>query len=544
MLDKLVNNRKIQLVALAFALSLFLLFLRDFNPMTLDANFGIEFVGGVRVPISLEHGVDSATMESMVNTIKTRINKFGLSQAVVRPLGDKEIIVEIPQADASVIKSVETILREQGRFEAIVDGKLALAGSDVLTNAVGGPTGESVGATPDGRVEWSLAFAISGDGEMRFADAATGKKGYPVLMFLDRPEKAVVIADRADVSALAESSVREALKKEGDDIALYYTDEVVAKKSEIASLNKTSVVLAEGLKKSNPEVVKVFADLGFTEPELGKEAPAKKLLFKPDAELKPELFEGSVGKSFLTSWKAIGLRSAPTLNVEPIKQRTITQYSITGSAQGETTEEMRKNAVFEIKELKSILSGGKFAVSTVIGSYYNISPSLGRQFLYYSIVGLFLAVLAVTFVIALRYRRWKLVVPIFLTNVIELFVLFALLGALGTLDLSAMAGVVALIGTGVDNQIIITDELLKKKKHADGQAAEEEASSKEKLKRAFYIVFTTAGVAIASMLPLLLSGIVEVMGFALSTILGVIIGVLITRPAYGALVEEMFGFHE
>jgi preprotein translocase subunit SecD len=202
---------------------------------------------------------------------------------------------------------------------------------------------------------------------------------------------------------------------------------------------------------------------------------------------------------------------------------------------------MRKNAVFEIKDLKSILSGGKFAVSTVIGSYYNVSPSLGRQFLYYSIIGLFLAVLAVTFVVALRYRRWKLVIPIFLTNVIELFILFALLGALGTLDLSAMAGVVALIGTGVDNQIIITDELLgRKKKEEDG----EEASEKEKLKRAFYIVFTTAGVAIASMLPLLLSGIVEVMGFALSTILGVLIGVAITRPAYGALVESVFDFHD
>lgn len=540
MLEKIVANRKIQLVAIAFGIALCLLFLRDLNPMTLDANFGIEFVGGVRIPISLEKSVDSTTMDSMVETIKTRINKFGLSQAVVRPLGDREIIVEIPQADASAIKSVETILREQGKFEAVVDGKLALAGSDILTNAVGGPTGESVSATPSGGVEWSLAFAISGDGEMRFADAATGKKGYPVLMFLDRPENAVVVVERADVSALAETAVRDSLRKDGDDIAFYYVDEVVTKKSEISSLNVTSVILAESLKKSNPDAVKVFTDAGFQEPVLGQDAPAKKLLFKPDAELKPELYEGG-GKAFLKSWDAIGLRSAPTLNVEPIRQKTITQYSITGTASGETQEDMRKNAVFEIKELKSILSGGKFAVSTVIGSYYNVSPSLGRQFLYYSIIGLFLAVLAVTFVVAIRYRRWKLVIPIFLTNVIELFILFALLGALGTLDLSAMAGVVALIGTGVDNQIIITDELLgRRKKEEDG----EEASEKEKLKRAFYIVFTTAGVAIASMLPLLLSGIVEVMGFALSTILGVIIGVLITRPAYGALVESVFDFHD
>ena len=102
----LFSKRRMQVVAIAFVIALGLLFLKDLNPTTFDANIGIEFVGGVRVPISLEKSVDSQTMSSMIDTIKTRINKFGLSQAIVRPLGDKEIIVEIPRAESDVIKSV------------------------------------------------------------------------------------------------------------------------------------------------------------------------------------------------------------------------------------------------------------------------------------------------------------------------------------------------------------------------------------------------------------------------------------------------------
>src|SRR3989344_3618825 len=78
----LLAKRRIQIVLLVFVLALALLFLKDLNPMTFDANMGIEFVGGVRVPISLERSVDSETMQSMVDTIKIRINAHCRRRAV------------------------------------------------------------------------------------------------------------------------------------------------------------------------------------------------------------------------------------------------------------------------------------------------------------------------------------------------------------------------------------------------------------------------------------------------------------------------------
>ena len=59
---ELASDRKVQILAIAILISLCAIFLRDLNPTTVDLNFGIEFIGGVRIPISLEKPVDAATM--------------------------------------------------------------------------------------------------------------------------------------------------------------------------------------------------------------------------------------------------------------------------------------------------------------------------------------------------------------------------------------------------------------------------------------------------------------------------------------------------
>ena len=61
--------------------------------------FGIDFSGGVRLPVLLEQPVDTATMDQMVNTIQTRAAAFGLTEVDVTPIGDSEIYVELPAAD-------------------------------------------------------------------------------------------------------------------------------------------------------------------------------------------------------------------------------------------------------------------------------------------------------------------------------------------------------------------------------------------------------------------------------------------------------------
>jgi preprotein translocase subunit SecD len=532
------GKRSIQIVLILTVASLWLIFMKDLNPYTVDLNFGIEFIGGVRIPISLEKAVDSTTMSTMLDTLKTRINKYGMAQFVVRPLGDREIIVEIPRASPEVIKSVESILKEQGKFEAIVDGTEALVGEDIMPGAVGGAQGERVVPSQEG-VKWELDFAVSREGGERFSKASYGKANYPVYMFLDRPENAAIVLRRSDLNAtnafMASKVLGEALKKKGDDILLVYAEDWASEKAKLA--NVTVVIASASLAKTDPQVLEDLKASGFGNTT---QAGAKKIVLKTDDDVVPQFYQA--GTEFgIREWRAIGLLSAPTLSPGLATGYVSQFYSISGPARGETNQDQYDYAVQQIRELKSIISGGRLPVSTSVGSAYTVAPSLGEKFLFYSGVGCALAILAVSGIIIFRYRKVALALPIIGINVIEIIILTAVVGGVvGTLELSAMAGIIALIGTAVDDQIIVLEEMFKKRSPGTGGAdVIEHREAKERLGRAFYIVLTTASISFLSMLPLLLSGIVEITGFALASMLEVVIGVIITRPAYGELIEIM-----
>jgi len=136
------------------------------------------------------------------------------------------------------------------------------------------------------------------------------------------------------------------------------------------------------------------------------------------------------------------------------------------------------------------------------------------------------AIIAVSIVIFIRYRDPKIVIPIIVTSITEALLVLGIAGMIQwTIDLPAIAGLIASIGTGVNDQIIITDEIDKKRE-------KEQLNMKRKIKNAFFIVFSAAATIVAAMIPLLTVGAGGVMGFAFTTIVGVFVGILITRPAY------------
>ncbi|MBI2547444.1 MAG: protein translocase subunit SecD, partial [Candidatus Aenigmarchaeota archaeon] len=115
----------------------------------------------------------------------------------------------------------------------------------------------------------------------------------------------------------------------------------------------------------------------------------------------------------------------------------------------------------------------------------------------------------------------------------EVTILLGVAALIGwNIDLAAIAGILVAIGTGVDDQIVITDETLK------GQTANV-YNWKEKVKRAFLIIMLAYTTVVVAMIPLIFAGAGLLKGFAITTIIGVTIGVFITRPAYSDFVEVM-----
>ena len=100
--------------------------------------------------------------------------------------------------------------------------------------------------------------------------------------------------------------------------------------------------------------------------------------------------------------------------------------------------------------------------------------------------------------------------------------------------MAGIAGIIAAVGTGVDAQIIILDEMLRK------ESATEMTNWKQKVKNAFFVIFASYATLVASMLPLWNAGAGMLRGFALTTIVGITMAVLITRPAYADIVKALY----
>ena len=94
-------------------------------------------------------------------------------------------------------------------------------------------------------------------------------------------------------------------------------------------------------------------------------------------------------------------------------------------------------------------------------------------------------------------------------------------------DLPSIAGIIAGVGTGIDSQIIVLDEAKQG----------ESLSMKEKMKRAFKIVMGAYFTALVALLPLMWAGAGLLKGFAITTIIGISVGVLITRPAFTDVIK-------
>jgi preprotein translocase subunit SecD len=215
-----------------------------------------------------------------------------------------------------------------------------------------------------------------------------------------------------------------------------------------------------------------------------------------------------------------------------LKGRASTEIQISGSGVGTTEQYAVTNALENMKKLQTVLISGSLPIKLEVVKMDTISPSLGKEFLSNVLLVGILAVLAVSSVVMIKYRKAKIIVPIVLTIVAEMILILGFAALVGwNLDLASIAAIIIVAGTAVDHLIIITDETLR------GEAAA--TDWKTRIKNAMFIVMGAYFTAVASMLPLWFAGAGMLKGFAFTTIVGLSFGVLIARPAYAAIAEVL-----
>jgi len=468
-LDELWEDRRIKILAVCVILSLIII---GFNGISK----GIDLEGGSRVNLRTERSLDTVEMAELISVIETRLNIFGLKDVRVNSLGAD--IVQIEIAGVSPDEAID-ILGQPGRLNVKIGNTTAFTGAD-LTRV--GSFGKEPGSG------WGVPFTLSELGSINFMDVAVAENFKKVYMYLD---------EGTQIRVLSTTPLEGLEKTLSDNYGL--TD---------AKINSTTGI--------GGAITTVDFDTPMSE-------------FKP-GELDRVTTE--INTSY-TGVRDISYASTGLVNSAPISQGLQDLLSA-GEAQQSmviTTgadEESRLRA----RQIEAILRSGSLTVKVEVIEKLRVPPELGDEFVKNSILAGILGIVAVAMVIFIRYRDARIVLPILVTGFSEVIIILGIASIIKwNIDLPAIAGIIAAVGTGVDDQIVITDEVF----------MEKEKSIRHRMKSAFFIIMAAWMTTVAAMLPLLSIGLQILRGFALTTIIGVTIGVAVTRPAYASLIRNIIG---
>lgn len=486
--DRLKRDWRMWLLVISLLVSFGLIFnltnpyVKDDGKVRLNTNIkqGLDLQGGARVlirPTPDEGPVTDRIIEQTITTLRTRVSAFGLQEMDIRPVtvgGEKHVQIELAAADTS---DLEELINRTGSFEAripftVSQGTTFELGNEEYTAELSGDTLTLGGNTVDPGDSFNLS---SGPRTIQFTYTNSTDDG-------------------AVISPLAFSG-QDIL---GVDISTQASG-ITCRSGQGCSFQfQVSVTETAAQRVRDISGVLELGNAYLTDPTTRENA---KLVLFLDGNRVSDL---NIRNSFRDS--------------------LVQQPVITGGAP------TRDEAVTEMNQLKSVLKSGALPVPIEIVQTTRVSPTLGRQFLRTAVTAIIAAILAVALIVFVRYRDPKIVLPLTLTGFSELVMIFGFAAAVGwTIDLPSIAGIIAAVGTGVDDQIIITDERGKRRKQ----------SFKKRFRRAFFIIFTSAASTIGAMLPLTQIGAGAITGFAVTTIVGVIIGVTITRPAYARVLQYM-----
>ncbi len=532
-MTELYKNWKVLLLAFFLILSFAIIGFRGIT-------FGIDFNGGTLFQIELADPITNLDERArVVQTIQQRLDWTGLKDISVNFFGDDFVIVQIAESDPKTIERIESLLKKQGVFESTIGGEVIFSGEDIIEMPKDPAKGYSLYHEGSG-VRWVLPFVLKSTAAKRFTEMTFHKcdlvsystevgREYEcekTYFFIDRPKESVLVMQR-DLFFSDEQLLLQGIQSEGiaegtdiDEILLnsqvsYFLVEKDGLNEEQLGLleqlvlEKKQAIIPESLALSTQQQL---IDLGF------------ELRIVEEEQGTPFVFDAVGMRSIIGLGESVAQMDVAKIeNAEPMSK-----LQIFGS--GGT----REAAIQRRGDLEILLQSGSLSVSVKSISKETVSPLLGENFLQnVAFIGL-VALLIVALVLFLRYRILKLALPIVFIGLSEVIITLALASLISKFDLGAVAGLLAVVGTGVDHQIIITDELRRGvNEHAGSLIA--------RAKRAFFIIMAAASTTIAAMLPIILIGfgLGRLVGFAITTTIGVLVGVLITRPAFGEIAKSI-----
>ncbi len=488
-----------------------------------NLDLGLDLRGGTRIILKPKENDTADTIDQIISTLQTRANLYGLREIGFYSIKSGENYYVQIEAAGIGGEVIENLLSKQGRFEAKVEKPIEI--SDSRGTLVLGESSYPV-------IVYNNSIEINNT--VLYLNQTFNFRGMEFQYANKTGNKIILLATVYT----------------GKDIEIVYSDPQRSGIRPLGNVYQFYFVISVSL-----EGAERFADVTagiprYVDIQTGEEYLDSKIYLYLDDKLVSDLRIGA-----------------------DLGGRVYQTPQITG------TRQQKEDAVEEKLRLQTILRSGELPVKIETVSVDVISPRLGEGFFNSAFCAAGIAAVIVIIIVFVRYRSLKISIPLVLIGMSEVIIilgvastgdsmiwavilvlnfllistawwkkheidiyawvgaiLIPLLGLMSwTIDLPAIGGMIAALGTSVDHQIIIADETM------SGKEEKRAYTIKDKIKMAFFIIFGAAATTIAAMMPLMFLGIGLVRGFAITTVVGVLIGILITRPAYAKIVETLTG---
>lgn len=450
-----------------------------------NLQLGMDLVGGTRVLLKPKGETNDALIQQIISVLETRINVFGLKEVSFQPIkdfsGNSYIQVEIA---GGTREDIENLLAKEGKFEGKIERLI------ILENNTG-------------------SFLLNG-------------KTYP-LSFDNDTFLINNVPLKLNETTKIDSIDAQVYNLTNNTVSLMLTTFTGNDIQSVCLQDQPGICVSRILQNGN--VWEFNFQVFITQQSAERFANiTKDMKVITDPNTGEKYLDGKI-YLFLDNNLVTSLSISPDL-----KGKAVTEPSITGSRTS------REDALKEQLTLKSILQSGSLPVSLEIDRVDQISPALGAEFINATILAAVAASIAVAIIIFIRYRSFKILIPNMLWSFFELVLTLGVATLIKwTIDLAAIAGIIAAIGEGTNDQVMLIDEVM------EGGTGEEDKlfTMKQRLKRAFFIIVGSAAVIMISVVPMLFIGIGAMKGFAITTLIGTIIGVAITRPAFSIVAQKV-----
>lgn len=176
---------------------------------TKPTKLGLDLVGGTRLVLEAQTTstiakITPEMMDSLRFAIENRVNKLGVSETVVQQIGEKRLLVEIP--NVSDIQKAKAFLGETAELEFKKEGPIVNGKQTWIPTGLSGKDLSKATLNASQAGQWVVDLQFNDKGTRKFADLTTKMVGKPMAIFFNGELKSAPIIREPILGGMAQIS--------------------------------------------------------------------------------------------------------------------------------------------------------------------------------------------------------------------------------------------------------------------------------------------------------------------------------------------------